>query len=203
MTVHTEVGAPAKWVPVTDEIIDKMYGAYCVWIINLTEIRERMQTLRDQYRTGWTPPPEIRVRLNDLYERDEEYSYKHMDVARAFLDAAERDVDATKIARAERRSQLVAALGSLKHAWEHGWKEMDTWTREERVELQWLIYANPDLEVLFRVAEQNLIYFCQKAQRLKEKLELERTREAERYALGMVPRLGIKKFGKQLKKARR
>ncbi|MET4254052.1 hypothetical protein [Bradyrhizobium sp. LA6.7] len=162
---------PTQWVPINDEIVDHLHARYCVWIDDLTEIRERMDALRDAHRMGWKPPIELQERLDDLNERDELYAAKHMDVARAFLEAANTDINATLQARTNRRCDLIAALVELRCAWEAGWDKVDTWTPDERSELIWLIYANPELKNLFNISAQNVLYFCQKLERLRRASE--------------------------------
>lgn len=158
------------WTPVTDQVYDHLHAKYLLWIEDLTEIRRRMDYLRDQHRVGWKPPAELQQRLDDLNERDELYAAKHMATARAFLDAAERDVEATRQERTNRRLELIGVLCQLRHAWENGWQKEDEWTADERSELIWLIYCNPELKNLYRIAEQNTLYFFEKYQRLRDKL---------------------------------
>jgi len=199
MSIHQ--APPTEWVPVTDEIVSFLHVKYCLWIDDLTEIRERMDALRDAHRVGWKPPAELQERLDDLNERDELYAAKHMDVARAFLNAADADIAATEPQRSAQKETLIGALVQLKHAWENGWPTADTWTAEERSELMWLIYCNPELKSLFNTSAQNVVYFCQKYQRLYQ-----RYREAERAQLGLgvkpklKPTLGMKRFGKGIRK---
>jgi hypothetical protein len=155
-TVHTE------WVPITDEIVDQLHDRYHSWIDNLTEIRTRLETLRDDSEAGWKPSADLTERLNDLNKRDEVYAAKYMDTARAFLDAAEAEVTATKPQREQHAEKLKAALKDLRRAWENGWEKSDVWTPEERGEFMWLAYCNPELTSLRRIAEHNTTYFCQK-----------------------------------------
>lgn len=190
MSIHQ--APPTNWVPLTDEIADRLHVGYCIWIEDLTEIRRRMAGLRNEWRMGWAPPTELVERLDDLNERDELYAARHMDTARAFLDAAEADATGTKPHRLARIEQLKAVIPTLKHGWENGWEKADTWTAEERSELMWLIHCNPELKSLFRIAEQNVVYFCRKYDRLYRQYKL-----AERAQLGLKPRLGLKLLGKK------
>lgn len=162
MSIHQQ--PPTKWVPLTDEFLDRLLVEYVAWIENLTEIRRRMAFLRDQYYAGWTPSAELQNRLADLQERDELYAAKHVSVARAFLNAAECDINATVQARTNRRTELIAAVVDLRRAWEGGWEKADEWTSDERNELIWLIYSNPELKSLIRISDQNIRYFCHKLQ---------------------------------------
>src|SRR5437899_7148782 len=116
------------------DIVGQLYGKYCLWIEDLTEIRERFESLRDACRTGWKPSPEMSAALDDINERDELYAAKHMDVARAYLDAAEADVTATKPHRLARIEHMKEALVRLRFAWENGWQDYDKWTPGERSE---------------------------------------------------------------------
>lgn len=170
MSIHQT--APTQWVPITDEIVRSLECKYLLWIEDLTEIRRRMDALRDVHMVGWKPPTELQQRLDDLNERDELYAAKHMATARAFLDAAEADIEATRQERTTRRTDLIAALVDLRRAWESGWEKADTWTADERSELMWLIYCNPELNTLFNTSAQNVIYFCQKLERLRQASEL-------------------------------
>ena len=198
MNIHQS--PPTKWVPLTDEIVRSLEGPYLTWIIDLTEIRERFEALRDECRLGWKAPPELSAALDDINERDELYAAKHMDVARAYLAATEADATATKPQRLARIEHMKEALGHLRYAWEHGWQDEDIWTPGERNEIIWLLYCNPEFKNLFAIAERNTIYFCQKYQRLFEKREAERWREAQRLHLGTVPRLGPKLLGRNKRK---
>ncbi|MET4208924.1 hypothetical protein [Bradyrhizobium sp. LA2.1] len=173
-TIHeTSVGDTANWVPLTDEIADRLHVGYCLWIDALTEIRRRMEYLRDQHRVGWNPSAELQQRLDDLNERDEVYAAHHMDTARAFLDAADGDINATLQDRTNRRTELIAAIVRLRHAWENGWQTADEWTPEERNELTWLMYCNPEMKSLYRIAEQNTLYFVAKLEALRAKTDRE------------------------------
>ena len=156
-----------------------------------------MDCLRDQYYTGWTPSAELQERLNDLNERDAIYAAEHMDVARAFLDAAERDVNATRQVRTERREKLIAAIPVLKRAWEKGWETADKWTDEERVGIKWLIYCNPNLNSMRWIAEQSTIYFCQKLARYRKAAAADDYNRA--YGLRQNPKikLGLNLLGKK------
>ncbi|SDJ33984.1 hypothetical protein SAMN05216338_104662 [Bradyrhizobium sp. Rc2d] len=189
------------WTPVTDQIYDHLHVKYLLWIEDLTEIRERMDALRDVHRVGWKPPAELRERLDDLNERDELYAARHMATARAFLDAAEADAAATEPERSARKEALIAAVALLRHAWENGWQTVDKWTPEERSELMWLIHCNPELKTLFNTSAQNVVYFYQKYERLHE-----RYKQYERLQLGLgvkpklKPSLGMKRFGKGIRK---
>jgi hypothetical protein len=112
--------AAEKWVPLTPEIFDRLYAGYVVWIDDLTEIRERLAALREERRIGWKPSPDLTERLDDLNERDGLYAAKHMDTARAFLDAAETDVAATKphrMAYIERLKERIAVLEKAFESW--------------------------------------------------------------------------------------
>lgn len=189
MSIHQS--PPTAWVPLTDAIVDNLEIQYLAWIDDLTEIRRRMDALRDVHRVGWKPPAELQQRLDDLNERDELYAARHMVTARAFLAAAEADIEATEPQRLARKEQLIAALVQLKHAWENGWQKADTWTADERSELMWLIYCNPDLESLFNISAQNVVYFSQKYQRLYQQYK-----QAARAQLG----LGVKPKLKLLRK---
>lgn len=171
MSIHQ--APPTEWVPLTDAIADQLHVKYLLWIEDLTEIRRRMESLRDVHRVGWKPPAELQERLDDLNERDELYAAQHMATARAFLDAAERDVEATRQERTNRRLELIAVLVQLRHAWENGWQTVDEWTPEERSELMWLIHCNPELKTLFNTSAQNVVYFYQKLERLRAKLDRE------------------------------
>ncbi|OSJ34217.1 hypothetical protein BSZ19_12805 [Bradyrhizobium japonicum] len=167
------VGDTANWVLVTDEIADRLHVGYCLWIDALTEIRRRMEYLRDQHRVGWNPSAELQQRLDDLNERDEVYAAHHMDTARAFLDAADGDINATLQERTNRRTKLIGAIVQLRHAWENGWQTADEWTPEERNELTWLMYCNPEMKSLYRIAEQNTLYFVAKLEALRAKTDRE------------------------------
>lgn len=191
---------PTPWLPITDEIVGYLHAKYCIWIDDLTEIRERMNVLRDAHRGGWEAPAELRERLDDLNERDDLYAAKHLDVARAFLDAADADIAATEPQRLARLEQLKAALVQLKHAWENGWQKADTWTAEERSELIWLIYCNSELKSMFNISAQNVVYFCQKYELLhKEYLKAERNQLGLGTRPKLKPRLGMKRFGKGIR----
>jgi hypothetical protein len=111
-----------EWVPLNDHMVSALYIKYRVWIADLTEIRARMEKLRDETRIGWSPFEQIQQALDDLNERDELYAAKHMDTARAFLDAAEAEAAASRphrLARIERCKERIAAL---ERAHKAGWR---------------------------------------------------------------------------------
>jgi hypothetical protein len=144
---------------------EKLYDRYCTWIDTVRDIRERMEALREESRAFlWKPSPELTERLDDLNERDMLYAARHRDTARAFLEAAESDVAATRPQRLAQIEAMKETLKALRHAWENGWEHNDfSWTPEERLEFKWLVYCNPELKSLRRISQQNTIYFCQKA----------------------------------------
>ncbi|MGY3615946.1 hypothetical protein [Bradyrhizobium sp. USDA 10063] len=198
MNIH-QSPPTTKWVAVTDEILDRLHIGYCLWIDDLTEVRERMDALRDAAREGWKPSDELRERLDDLNERDELYAAKHMVVARAFLDAAEADVTATKPKRDAAHEHLrTVVIPMLKHAWENGWERIGHgFTPEERNELTWLIYCNPELKSLRRIAVQNTIYFWKKLEKLRCQYEANVRAQLKP---NLKPNLGMKRFGKGIRK---
>jgi hypothetical protein len=114
---------------------DLLYDKYCDWIDDLTEIRERMDGLRDETRIGWVPPDSISRALNLLNREDDWFAARNMDGARNILAAAERDADGTRphrLARIERCKERIAAL---ERAYEAGWRphEGKTWPDPEVV----------------------------------------------------------------------
>jgi hypothetical protein len=68
MSIHQ---APTEWVPVTDEIVAALHAKYFHWIDDLTEIRSRIDALRDELRIGWKPFAETSKALDDLNTNDE------------------------------------------------------------------------------------------------------------------------------------
>jgi hypothetical protein len=121
MSIHANVGSPEKWVPLTDEMVDRLHEFYCDWIDNLTDIRERMHALRDEARIGWKPSSDISERLNDINERDQLYAAKHMDTARAFLNAAEAEAFASRPQRLARIERCKERSAALERACDAGW----------------------------------------------------------------------------------
>jgi hypothetical protein len=151
-----------------DEIVDGLYNKYCLWIDDLTEIRERFEALRDESRIGWKPLPELSERLDDLNERDELYAAKHMDVARAFLDAAESDVTATKphrLARIERLKERIAMMESCYAEW----TKYEKFTRDESMAWCSIVGGMRFLSCFIDQTENNVAYFEAKLVRLYQR----------------------------------
>jgi hypothetical protein len=120
MQLATE--ASEKWVPLTEEIFDRIHAYYVIWIDHKCEIRERMSALRQEKWAGWEPSAETIKGLNDLNERIDLYAAKHMDTARDILSFAEADNTASRpqrLARIERARERVRAL---ERAYEAGWR---------------------------------------------------------------------------------
>jgi hypothetical protein len=171
MSIQANVGSPEEWVPLTEEIFDQLYAKYCDWGACLTEIRERMNSLRDETRMGWKPPSEIKDRLDDLNNRDGVYAAKHMDTARCFLDAAEADAVSTKPRRIARIERLKERIDVLDKAFAEGWP---------RNNAGWEMYVGSRFDALFiDDTEAVVVYFEGKyAQCLKF---------AEDYRAGRIP----------------
>lgn len=91
-----------NWVPLTDGMVSALHAKYLTWIDDLTEIRERVERLRDETRTGWRPPSPLYSTLNLLNREDEHFAARDMDRARCILDAAEADAANSKPLRLDR-----------------------------------------------------------------------------------------------------
>ncbi|WP_441229444.1 hypothetical protein AB7828_03815 [Tardiphaga sp. 215_C5_N2_1] len=113
---------PNEWQPLTDERFDALHNDYCSWISDLTDIRQRMEMLRDEARVGWTPSAEISASLDNLNTDDERFAAHDMDAARRVLDAAEADVAATKPHRTARIDRAKERIAALEKACTEGWK---------------------------------------------------------------------------------
>lgn len=101
---------------------DLLHDLYCDWIRDLTEMRKRMEALRDETRIGWKPPENISRVLTILNREDDWFAARNMDGARNILAAAEacaNDTRPHRLARIERCKKRIAAL---ERAYEAGWR---------------------------------------------------------------------------------
>ncbi|WP_448031978.1 hypothetical protein [Bradyrhizobium liaoningense] len=109
MSIHQT--APTQWVPVTDEILRSLEGQYLTWIIDLTEIRDRMAKLREAFKAGWKPDEISQSNLDRLNARDEWNAMHNMDNARTILTCAEHFAAPYMPGTAENRNEyFLAAL---------------------------------------------------------------------------------------------
>lgn len=111
-----------EWVPLTDEIMSVLHAKYYEWIDNVNEIRERMDALREETRTGWKAPPQIDDALTHVNKEDEWFAAKGMDTARGILATAEADAAASKPHRMARIEQLTERTRRLESAYTAGWR---------------------------------------------------------------------------------
>lgn len=160
MSIHQS--PPTKWVPLTNEIFDRLYLRYMLWIDDLTEIRERMAKLREAVKAGWKPDEISRRNLDRLNACDEHAAAKQMDNARTILLCAEwmargffpseraaeieRAMDATMNEMKERSKPTAEQLASfdkrvdeLRRIYRYGWRPFgnDPWVSHAAIELHY------------------------------------------------------------------
>lgn len=115
---------PDEWTPVSDDIVSSLHDRYQVWIADLSEIRDRMNALRDEHLLGWRAPIEISSALNFLHREDERFAAEDISGARRILAAAEANSEGSKAHRMVRIERCKERIAALERAYNAEWRPL-------------------------------------------------------------------------------